>query len=99
MKKNDTPINLQVDTPAKRFKGILLLLIDPFIVKGYSGVNEDFYNPKIEKILITVKGEPKELHLDTMVLNDHFEQYVTLFGKAIHDQCFFRALPIVSSPR
>ncbi|XP_057311106.1 uncharacterized protein LOC130648967 [Hydractinia symbiolongicarpus] len=83
IKKADTSYNLQIDTPAKSLKGVLLLFVDPGKVKAYSGANEVFYNPKIEKISITVEGEPNELYTHAMLPKDHLEQIVNLFGS--HD--------------
>lgn len=73
MKKEDTSYNLQIAaTPAKSLKGVsYLLFVDPSKVKAYSEVNECFYNPKMEKILNIVKGEPNELYLHAILPKDH----------------------------
>lgn len=80
MRKSDTSYNLQIDTPAKSLKGVLLLFVDPTIVKPYAGKNEVFYNPKFEKVSITVEGEPNELYSHAMVGKDHFEGVANLLG-------------------
>lgn len=62
MKKKNTSYNLQIDTLAMSLKGVLLLFIDLVKCKPYSGVNNVFHNPMIEKTAITIEGEPNEFY-------------------------------------
>ncbi|XP_057300349.1 uncharacterized protein LOC130630607 [Hydractinia symbiolongicarpus] len=83
MKISDTNYNLQIDTPAKSLKGVLLLFQDPGVSKAYAGNNEKFYNPKITSISTTIEGSPNELFSHAMLPKDHMEQVAELFGS--HD--------------
>lgn len=67
-KKEDTGYNLQINTPAKSLKGVLLLFVKhkPYS-KPYSSVNEVFYNSNIEKVAITLVSEVNELYLHAML--------------------------------
>ena len=51
--KSDTVWNININTPARSMKGILLL---------FQRDTEAFYNPKITKVEVTIKGVPNELY-------------------------------------
>ena len=64
--KSDTTWNWSLNTLCKSLKGILVLLEEEH---SYA---RDFYNPKIEKVSVVIKGEPNQLYIQGMRL---FEQY------------------------
>lgn len=83
LQKADTSWNLQLDTPSKSLKGVLLSFLDPSVTKPYGGGNEKYYNPQIQKIEVTVEGEPSQLYSHSLTPKDHLEGIVNLFGS--HD--------------
>ena len=51
--KSDTLWNINLNVPARSMKGILMLFEDPERTN-----TEDFYNPKITKVEMTIEGVP-----------------------------------------
>ena len=55
--KSDTLWNINLNVPARSMKGILMLFEDPERTN-----TEDFYNPKITKVEMTIEGVPNQLY-------------------------------------
>ena len=69
MNKSDTKWNWSFNETCKSTKGILVLFEEE---KPFTQDTSKFYNPKIEKVTITVEGTPNQLYSQGMRL---FEQY------------------------
>ena len=67
--KSDTMWNWSFNTPCKSLKGILVLFEEE---KSYTRDMSKFYNPKIQKVSVNVKGKPNQLYSQGM---RSFEQY------------------------
>ena len=67
--KSDTMWNWSSNTPCKSLKGILVLFEEE---KSYVRNTSKFYNPKIQKVSITIEGKSNQLHSQGM---RSFEQY------------------------
>ena len=67
--KLDTKWNCSFNNTCKSLKGILVLLEEE---KPYVRDTSKFYNPKIEKVSVTVEGKPNQLYSQGM---RSFEQY------------------------
>ena len=65
----DTMWNWSFNTPCKSLKGILVLFEEE---KSYARDTSKFYNPKIQKVSVTVEGKPNQLYSQGM---RSFEQY------------------------
>ena len=68
--KSDTMWNWSFDTSCKSLKGILVLSEEE---KSYFRDTSRYYNPKIQKVSVTVEGKPNQLYSQGM---RSFEQYV-----------------------
>ena len=65
--KKDTMWNWSFNTPCKSLKGILVLFEEE---KSYILDTSKFYNPKIQKVSVTVEGKPIQLYgLNLLGLN------------------------------
>ena len=69
MNKSDTKWNWAFNDTCKSLKGILVLFEEE---KPYVRDTSKFYNPKVEKVSVTVEGKPNQLYAQGMRL---FEQY------------------------
>ena len=69
MNKSDTMSNWSFNTPCKSLKGILVLFEEE---KSYTQDTSKFYNPKIQKVSVTIEGKPNQLYTQGM---RSFEQY------------------------
>ena len=58
--KSDTVWNININTPARSMKGLLLLFVDP--AAAFERDTEAFYNPQITKVEVTIEGVPNELY-------------------------------------
>ena len=67
--KSDTKWNWSFNDTCKSLKGILVLFEEE---KPYLRDTSKYYNPKIEKVSVTVEGKPNQLYSQGMRL---FEQY------------------------
>ena len=59
--KSDTLWNINLNVPARSMKGILMLFEEPDRTS-----TEDFYNPKITKVEMTIEGIPNQLYIQGM---------------------------------
>ena len=67
--KSDTMWNWSFNTPCKSLKGILVLFEEE---NSYIRDTSKFYNPKIQKVSVTIEGKPNQLYSQGM---RSFEQY------------------------
>ena len=67
--KSDTTWNLSFNKPCKSLTGILVLFEEE---KPYERDTSKFYNPKIQKVSVTVEGKPNQLYTQEM---RSFEQH------------------------
>ena len=67
--KSDTMWSWSFNTPCKSLKGILVLFEEE---NSYTQDTSKFYNPKIQKVSVTVEGKPNQLYAQGM---RSFEQY------------------------
>ena len=56
--KSDTTWNWAFNMPCKSLKGILVLFEEE---KSYTRETSKFYNPKIQKVSVTIEGKPNQL--------------------------------------
>ena len=61
--KSDTTWNWSFNMPCKSLKGILVLFEEE---KSYVRDTSKFYNPKIQKVSITIEGKPNQLYSQGM---------------------------------
>ena len=69
MNKSDTKWNWSFNTPCSSLKGILVLFEEE---NSYTRDTSKFYNPKIQKVSVTVEGKPNQLYSQGM---RKFKQY------------------------
>ena len=67
--KSDTMWNWSFNMPCKSLKGILILFEEE---KSHTRDTSKFYNPKIQKVSVTIEGKPNQLYSQGM---RSFEQY------------------------
>ena len=76
--KSDAVWNFHINTPARSMKGILLI----FKERGapFTQDTEKFFNPQINKVQITIEGQPNQVFSSGMLPIHHFEEIRRLFG-------------------
>ena len=78
--KSDAVWNINLNTPAKSMTGILLLFEDVNASQAYQRNTEQFYNPKIKKVSITIEGKPNQIYASGLLPHQHWDEIVKFFG-------------------
>ena len=76
---SDTSFSVDINSLSKSPKGMLLIF-----TKERSATNrdtEEFYNPKITKVEVTVEGSPNELYAQNMEYRHQYDEIMKHFGE------------------
>ena len=73
--KSDTLWNINLNVPAKSMKGILMLFEDP-----ERASTEEYYNPEITKVEMTIEGIPNQLYSQGMKSHQHWDEINKFFA-------------------
>ena len=88
-----TSFSVDINSPSKRLKGVLLIFTKERSATKYKRDTEEFYNPKITKVEVTVEGSPNELYAQNMEYRHQYDE-ITLssahsrFGLGLACCCF-----------
>ena len=66
LNKSDTSFSVDINSPSKSLKGVLLIFTQERSATKFAQDTEEFYNPKITKVEVTVEGVPNELYAQNM---------------------------------
>ena len=64
--KSDTSFSVDINSPSKSLKGVLLIFTQERSATKFAQDTEEFYNPKITKVEVTMEGVPNELYAQDM---------------------------------
>ena len=56
--KSDTSFSVDINSPSKSLKDVLLIFTQERSATKFGQDTEEFYNPKIIKVEVTVEGSP-----------------------------------------
>ena len=76
LNKSDTSFSVDINSPSKSFKGVLLILTQERSATKFARDTEEFYNPKIMKVEVTVEGVPNELYAQNMEYRHQYDEIV-----------------------
>ena len=83
--KQDTVWNISMAPNAKSMKGILILFVDPSDGgELYDRDPEKFYNPKINKVSITLDGNPNQVYASGMLKHQQWDEIRKHFADGKH---------------
>ena len=83
--KSDTVWNINMAPNAKSMKGILMLFVDPADGGAlFDRDSEKFYNPKINKVSITLDGNPNQLYASGMLKHQQWDEIRRHFSDGKH---------------
>ena len=77
--KSDTSFSIDINSPSKSLKGVLLIFMKERSATKFTRDTEEFYNPKITKVEITVEGVPNELYAQNMEYRHQYDEIVKHF--------------------
>ena len=79
--KSDTSFSVDINSPSKSLKGVLLIFTKERSATKFTRDTEEFYNPKIMKVEITVEGVPNELYAQNMEYRHQYDEIVKHFAE------------------
>ena len=77
--KSDTSFSVDINSPSKSLKGVLLIFMQERSASKFARDTEEFYNPKITKVEVTMEGVPNELYAQNMEYRHQYDEIVKYF--------------------
>ena len=81
LNKSDTSFPVDIYSPSKSLKGVLLIFTQERSAAKFARDTEEFYNPKITKVEVTVEGVPNELYAQNMEYRHQYDEIVKHFAE------------------
>ena len=72
---------MDINSPSKSFKGVLLIFTKERSATKFNRDTEEFFNPKITKVEVTVEGMPNELYAQNMEYRHQYDEILKHFGE------------------
>ena len=66
LNNSDTSFSIDINSPSKILKGVLFIFTKERSATKFTHDTEEFFNPKITKVEVTVEGVPNELYAQNM---------------------------------
>ena len=79
--KSDSSFSIDINSPSKSLKGVLLIFTKERSATKFTRDTEEFYNPKITKVEITVEGVPNELYAQNMEYRHQYDEIIKHFSE------------------
>ena len=77
----DTSFSVDINSPSKSLKGVLLIFTKERSATKFSHDTEEFFNPKITKVEVTVEEVPNELYAQNMEYRHQYDEIVKHFAE------------------
>ena len=74
--KSDTSFSVDINSPSKSLKGVLLIFTQERSATKFERDTEEFYNPKIMKVEVTLEVVPNELYAQNMEYRHQYDEIV-----------------------
>ena len=81
LNKSDTSFSVDINSPSKSLKGVLLIFTQERNATKFAPDTEEFYNPKITKVEVTVEGVPNELYAQNKEYRHQYDEIVKHFAE------------------
>ena len=79
LNNSNTSFSIDINSPSKSLKGVLLIFTKERSVTKFTCDTEEFFNPKITKVEVTVEGVPNELYAQNMEYRHQYDEIVKHF--------------------
>ena len=79
LNNSDTSFSVDINSPSKSLKGVLLIFTKERSATKFTRNTEEFFNPKITKVEVTVEGVPNELYAQNMEYRHQYNEIVKYF--------------------
>ena len=81
LNKSDTSFSVDINSPSKSLKGVLLIFTQERSATKFARDTDEFYNPKITKVEVTVEGVPNELYAQNMEYRYQYDEIIKHFSE------------------
>ena len=81
LNKSNTSFSVDINSPSKSLIGVLLIFAQERSATKFARGTEEFYNPKITKVEVTVEGVPNELYAQNMEYRHQYDEIVKRFAE------------------
>ena len=78
---SDTSFSVDINSPSKSLKAVLLIFTKERSATKFTHDTEEFFNPKITKVEVTVEGVPNELYAQNMEYRHQYDEIVKHFAE------------------
>ena len=78
---SDTSFSVDINSPSKSLKGVLLIFTKERSATKFTRDTEEFFNPKITKVEVTVEAVPNELYAQNMEYRHQYDEIVKHFAE------------------
>ena len=78
---SSTSFSVDINSPSKSLKGVLLIFMKERSATKFTHDTEEFFNPKITKVEVTVEGVPNELDAQNMEYHHQYDEIVKHFAE------------------
>ena len=81
LNNSDTSFSVDINSPSKSLKGVLLIFTKERSATKFTRDTEEFFNPKITKVEVTVEEVPNELYAQNMEYRHQYDEIVKHFAE------------------
>ena len=81
LNNSGTGFSVDINSPSKSLKGVLLIFTKERSATKFTRDTEEFFNPKITKVEVTVEGVPNELYAQNMEYRHQHDEIVKHFAE------------------
>ena len=81
LNNSDTSFSVDINSSSKSLQGVLLNFTKERSVIKFNRNTEEFFNPKITKVEVTVEGVPNELYAQNMEYRHQYDEILKHFGE------------------
>ena len=81
LNKSDTSFSVDINSPSKSLRVVLLIFTQERSATKFARDTEEFYNPQITKVEVTVEGVPNELYAQNMEYRHQYDEIVNHFAE------------------
>ena len=76
---SNTSFSVDINSPSESLKGVLLIFTKEMSATKFTRDTEEFFNPKITKVEVTMEGVPNELYAQNMEYRHQYDEIVKHF--------------------
>ena len=81
LNNSDTSFSVDINSPSKSLKGVLLIFTKERNATKFTHDTEEFFNPKITKVEVTVEGVHNELYAQNKEYRHQYDEIVKHFAE------------------